>query len=169
MKVICLVRTGTKFDIKNKLHYVGVTIPAHKLQPDRICVVEGDLEKDKLGMEQDQYRLLVNNVSDIIHCAAKVDMTLPYAALRAANVEGTSRIIQLALEAGARLHYVSSVAALPYLTSRSDEDWVTLSTEGMEGKNGYGQSKAVAERMLLHAHQHNKLNIRVFRPSTVTV
>ena len=49
----------------------------------------------------------------------------------------------------------------------SAEKFVTLTSDEMEQRDGYGQTKAVAERLLLRAHEQHGLAVRVYRPSVI--
>lgn len=82
---------------------------------------------------------------------------------------GTLEALRLAIDTGgasARLHFVSSVAALPVGVA-SDEQWVTLSADDMAARDGYGQTKAVCERLLHAAHAACGLDVTVLRPSVI--
>lgn len=137
----------------------------------RIHAIAGDLCTDKFGMSAEDYNHLVSCIGDVFHCGAHVDMLMPYSVLREANVTGTVRVARFALEAGARLHHVSSVAALPPGLSRGDEeDWITTPIGNcmLDARGGYAQTKAISERLLHKAHTEFGLDVRIFRPSTVS-
>ena len=64
------------------------------------------------------------------------------------------------------MHFVSSVAALP-VGERGEERFYSLSASQMQMRDGYGQTKAVAERLLLGAHERFGLPVSVYRPSVI--
>lgn len=68
--------------------------------------------------------------------AAHVSLGLPYSILKASNVDLLLRVIQLCLDTGARLHFISSVGAMG--NSRKEEV-VPIPSQLMNAKNGYGQ------------------------------
>jgi hypothetical protein len=76
------------------------------------------------------------HVSDVILNAAHVSLNLPYSSLKSDNVLLLLRVIQLCLDTGAKLHFISSVAAMGTLRL---EEIVPLSTKIMNSKSGYGQ------------------------------
>ena len=75
----------------------------------------------------------------------------PYAALRAANVDGTRNVLRLATTARLKaVHFVSSLAVIPSGEGRPvGEDDRVASPAGLE--NGYAQSKWVAEELVWQA------------------
>jgi thioester reductase-like protein len=81
----------------------------------------------------------------VVHAAANVNGSLPYASLRTDTVLGTVGVLQLAAEVGAPLHHVSTTAAVP--TPRSDTPRPgAVPLQGLP--SGYAQSKWVAERLV---------------------
>ena len=69
----------------------------------------GDLTAENLGLTDEAVAEL-GAVDHIVHCAAIYDITADEADQRAANVEGTRAVIDLARRLDATLHHVSSIA-----------------------------------------------------------
>lgn len=136
-------------------------------QWERVRVVVGDLGRPRFGVSESQWESLIESVGEIFHSGAKVDVTLPYTALRKVNVEGTLTVIEMAILAGARVHYVSSASALP--SSDPQEAWTATPIDGeqLALKGGYGATKAVSERLLYEASRTHSLDVRVMRPSAI--
>ncbi len=61
----------------------------------RIETVCGDIAHENLGLSDDQWSSLSDEITTIYHCAAEVDYLKTYQELRAANVTGTEEIIRL--------------------------------------------------------------------------
>lgn len=101
------------------------------------------------------------------HNGALVNMRLPYSVLKQPNVNGTLTIIRLSLAAGASIHYVSSVASIP-ARNFTEEEFSELTPLEMSQKEGYGQSKVIAERLLYQAHKLHQLDLYIYRPSTIS-
>ena len=109
-------------------------------------VVAGDLTKPQLGLPDAVYEQLARTTSAIVHCAADVSLAKPYHALRATNVIGTARVLELAALAGARVHHASTLSVFV----GSDRQPGTLhETDALETAErvygGYAQSKWAAE------------------------
>jgi len=75
------------------------------------------------------------------------------------------RIIELALLSGSSVNYISSVGALG---DYSNEEWKFLNPYQLNKKGGYGQTKAVSERLIYQAYLNYQLRIRIFRPSAIS-
>jgi thioester reductase-like protein len=76
---------------------------------DRAKLLVGDLTAANLGLTDEAVAEL-GTVDHIVHCAAVYDITAAEADQRAANVEGTRAVIELAGRLDATLHHVSSIA-----------------------------------------------------------
>ena len=89
----------------------------------RIVPVLGDLRRPLLGVGEEQVAELRGQVKHFFHLAAVYDMTAPTERNAAANVGGTTHVVELAraLEAGC-LHHVSSVAVAGYYRGTFTEE-----------------------------------------------
>lgn len=65
---------------------------------DCVQLMEGDCAQDKLGLSNDNYRTLVENVEVILHCAATVRFNEMLSVATAINVQGTVDIVAMAKE-----------------------------------------------------------------------
>ena len=62
----------------------------------RVRAVAADVESAGLGLDDDRREALASRVTAIIHSAASVSFTLPFAESRRVNVEGTRRLLDFA-------------------------------------------------------------------------
>lgn len=117
----------------------------------RVAVLPGDLAQPRFGLSEVDFVRLAGELGAIVHSGALVHHLYDYARLRAANVEGTREALRLArLAGGVPLRYVSSISTTLQLrdgalVERADAD--VLPPLG----TGYGESKWVAEKMVLTA------------------
>lgn len=127
---------------------------------ERVTAVRGDLTVDGLGVSDADLRTL-RDVDHVLHLGAVYDMTASDEANRAANVEGTRRVIELAERIGAgRFHHVSSVAVSGDHPGRYTEaDFDT----GQGLHSPYHSTKFAAEALVRNAG----LPWRVYRPAIV--
>ena len=135
---------------------------------DRIEIVAGNLARKRLGLSPDAFSALAERVQVVLHAAATVNLVYPYAALRNANVRGTREIIRLAYISGATVHHVSTNGVLP--TSAEgwcEDDVVDIDDVPTRLIDGYGQTKWVAEKLVMEAGQRG-IPIRVYRPGTIS-
>ena len=113
-------------------------------------VVCGDISRPNLGLTDEDYKRLCEEVSDVYHCAAAVNMLANYEQLEDANVNGTRRIIDFCLRGKRKRLHDASTLSVFVSTDRnsgtvyeSDDLCVPTNIYG-----GYGQTKFVAEKMV---------------------
>ena len=127
---------------------------------DRAKPLVGDLTKADLGLTDDAVAEL-GTVDHVVHCAAIYDITAPEAEQRAANVEGTRAVIDLALRLDATLHHVSSIAVAGTHRGEYTEDDFDVA---QDLPTPYHQTKFEAELLIRSAQG---LRYRVYRPAVV--
>jgi thioester reductase-like protein/short-subunit dehydrogenase len=120
----------------------------------------GDLTAADLGLTDDALADL-GTVDHVVHCAAIYDITAPEAAQRAANVEGTRAVIDLARRFDATLHHVSSIAVAGTYRGEYTEDDFDVA---QDLPTPYHQTKFEAELLVRSAQG---LRYRVYRPAVV--
>jgi thioester reductase-like protein len=68
----------------------------------------GDLTRPRLGLDGAEYARLAGDLAAIVHCAAVIDFNVDAETIHTLNVQGTSRVLDLAADAGVPLYYTSS-------------------------------------------------------------
>lgn len=146
---------------------------------DRLRVVVGDLESTRLGLSENDYVEVAREADVILHNGAVVHWVYPYSKLKAANVSSTLECAHLSATGKPKsLCFVSSTAAL------DTDHYIRLSdsigsaggagvpeTDDLMGSargltTGYGQSKWVAEKLVMAASSRG-LRASILRPSYV--
>lgn len=146
----------------------------------RVEAVLGDLAEPRLGFSEADWQRMASEVDVIVHNGALVHWVYPYSKLRAANVLSTLAAMELAADTRPKsLSFVSSTAALEthhYLSLADsmpvdgpcrgvpEDDQLDGSREGLD--TGYGQSKWVAERLIMAAAARG-LRAVIVRPGYV--
>jgi amino acid adenylation domain-containing protein/thioester reductase-like protein len=132
---------------------------------DGLAAVPFDLAADPVP---EAVREALAEAGGVVHNAALVEMVRPYRQLAPVNVEGTRRLLAVALEHGRPFHYVSTLSVFPKpeggvdATAREDDP-----REDPRGLNsGYAQSKWVAERLVRAAGQRG-LPVTIHRASAI--
>lgn len=127
---------------------------------ERAKPLVGDLTAPDLGLSEETLAEL-GPVDHVVHCGAVYDITADDDAQRAANVDGTKAVIDLALRVDATLHHVSSIAVagtFPGEYTEADFD------VAQDLPTPYHQTKFEAE-MLVRAAPG--LRHRIYRPAVV--
>lgn len=182
-KVICHVRAKT---VQAALERLKDGCDARGLWDEswltggQLEVVLGDLEKDKLGMSDTDWTKVAQESQAILHNGAVVHWVYPYSRLRAANVAATMSIVELSqLDQPKPISFISTTAVFEtpnYYLDLSDA-MIAKGAKGvpesdpLDGSltglgSGYGQSKWVAERILMEAG-HRGLRTSIVRPSYI--
>ncbi|MDT5154023.1 MAG: hypothetical protein QOI01_5756 [Mycobacterium sp.] len=127
---------------------------------DRVKPLVGDLTTLGLGLT-DETLAELGSVDHVVHCGAVYDVTAHDDAQRAANVDGTRAVIDLALRMDATLHHVSSIAVAGTFPGEYTEQDFDVA---QDLPTPYHQTKFEAE-MLVRAAQG--LRYRIYRPAVV--
>jgi thioester reductase-like protein/NADP-dependent 3-hydroxy acid dehydrogenase YdfG len=127
---------------------------------ERTKPLVGDLTAAGLGLT-DAAVAELGTVNHVVHCAAIYDITVGEAEQRAANVEGTRAVIDLARRLDATLHHVSSIAVAGTYRGEYTEDDFDVA---QDLPTPYHQTKFEAELLVRSAQG---LRYRVYRPAVV--
>ncbi|MEN4018654.1 MAG: AMP-binding protein [Methanobacterium sp.] len=96
-EIIALVRGKNKEDAVNRLYRAWWEFPELLEEiGNRIHVVNGDISKNGLGMEKNEYEKLVLTVTHVIHTAADWSLKSSLEKLQKINVQGTQNVLKLA-------------------------------------------------------------------------
>jgi NAD(P)-dependent dehydrogenase (short-subunit alcohol dehydrogenase family)/thioester reductase-like protein len=123
---------------------------------DRVVPIVGDLTAPGLGLEKPPPA-----ADHVLHLGAVYDMTASAEESKAANVDGTRSMIDLAHELDATFHHVSSVAVAGDHAGVFTEDDFDL---GQGLPSPYHETKFIAEQLV---RQSPGLKWRVYRPAIV--
>ncbi|RUP35855.1 L-aminoadipate-semialdehyde dehydrogenase [Jimgerdemannia flammicorona] len=181
-RVVCVVRAA---DEAKALERVKKSSEDHLVwseawaAPGRVQAVCGDLGKERLGLSQVDWDRLTQEVDIVIHNGALVHWVYPYQHLRGPNVLGTLWAMRLASTHHTKsFHFVSSTSVLDtdYYVDLSDQVSLTGNqgvpeSDDLEGsrkglRSGYGQSKWVAEKLILQARSRG-LPATIIRPGYI--
>jgi thioester reductase-like protein len=133
----------------------------------RVIPVCGDLGHPKLGLTQDVWDSLANEIDTVFHNGATVNYLFNYDVMRDANVLGTNEVVRLAFEGRPKeFNYVSTTFVFGWAVK--SVLYETDQNEDMELLDfGYSQSKWVAEQVVVDARSRG-LSARIFRPALVS-
>src|SRR5271163_4869364 len=125
---------------------------------ERVRPLVGDLTELELT---DETIAELGRIDHVAHCAAIYDITVGEAEQRAANVEGTRSVIELARRLDATLHHVSSIAVAGDFAGAYTEDDFDV---GQQLPTPYHQTKFEAELLV---RSTPGLRYRIYRPAVV--
>lgn len=156
-RVMCLVRPGPDGDAQSRLDDL---MRDCGIDPTRVLAVAGDVTQPGLAVEPGT----LDEVTDVIHCAATVSFDLPLDEARDINVNGTAHVIDVCRHLPG-LHRLDAVSTC-YVAGRREGLILETDLEHDAGfHNTYEQTKYEAELLLREAMAD--LPIAVHRPSIV--
>ncbi|KAL0941207.1 putative L-aminoadipate-semialdehyde dehydrogenase [Colletotrichum truncatum] len=176
VRVIAHVRAIDDVDAYNRVvkscQAYGVWQPSWK---NFLTAVQGSLGKPLLGLSQERWNTLADEVDVIIHNGAQVHWVLPYSNLKPANVQGTLDVLSLcATGKPKQLAFVSSTSVLdhPHFVKLSQSGSLVSEEDDLSGSsknlgNGYGSTKWVAEYLVRNAGKRG-LTGTIVRPGYIT-
>ncbi|MDX1876416.1 carboxylic acid reductase [Mycolicibacterium sp. 141076] len=175
-KVIALVRGKSDADARARLDATfdsgDPKLLAHyqALAADHLEVIAGDKGEANLGLSQEVWQRLADEVDIIVDPAALVNHVLPYSELFGPNALGTAELIRIALTTRIKpFAYVSTIAVgggvAPGEFVEDADVRVMSAVRAVDDSyaNGYGNSKWAGEVLLREANDLCGLPVSVFR------
>ncbi|KAI0050801.1 acetyl-CoA synthetase-like protein [Auriscalpium vulgare] len=132
----------------------------------KLILVEGNFAAPKLGLDDELYTRIQYSVTGIIHNAWRVDFNLSLSSFEEL-ITGLRNLIDLSLSSPHRepppFLFTSSIGVIAV-----PEDHISIAEEPIRDPEdavgrGYGESKWVAESILLRAHESTSLRTNIVR------
>lgn len=144
-RVWLLVRSAAR--LQRDCQRAGCT---EALDDPRVRILTSDrFDAPNLGLADDvASEVVASRLAAIVHNAAHVSDVATFDTLRGPNVDAPVQAALLAHRADAKLVLVSSIAALPAGAHGLNDHFAPLTPQQLQGKDAYGQSKAVVEAQL---------------------
>ncbi len=168
-KISCLIRAAS---VEQGMVKIQRHLEAYGLWQEqwnsRILPIVGDLSQPLLGLSEQAFHSLADQIDLIYHAGAWVNFAYPYYMLKATNVLGTQEILRLASRGRLKpVHFISTTAVFP--PSGSDH---IVREDAMPELNtslltGYAQSKMIAEHLVAAARSRG-IPASIYRPATVS-
>lgn len=190
-RVVTLVRARSAEDARRRLDATfgaigdarGVGAGDHAVDPElmdrwtsladrRLDIEVGDVARPRLGLSDERWDRLADDVDHIVHPAAMVNHALPYREMFSPNVGGTAEVIRLATTHHLKpVDYLSTVAVAAGVASLTEDGDVRLESPrrslGGEYANGYATSKWAGEVLLRNTFDAVGLPVTVFRSNMI--
>jgi len=168
-RLAVLVRGRDERDARRRLESVWSGWPETEgaFGSDRVRVLPGDLSRPGLGLGRHSVSELKRTLTHVVHAAAELKLDGELGELRRINVEGTSRLLELARAAHVDhgLERYAHVSTAYVAGSRTGEVAEEELTDVYGFANAYEQTKYEAELQVRAAMR--ELPVSVFRPGMV--
>lgn len=155
-KVYCLVRGANVDFSKERLRssfefYFNKDL--YKNFSDRVFVIRGDVSEDNIGISEDDFELIKNNVSTVIHSAAIVKHYGDFNEFKNININGTKNIVKFAYANKFRFIHISSISVSGNYLLKQDKKNVDFSENNLYigqhyTENVYVNSKFESENVV---------------------
>lgn len=167
--IYCLVRASEIQEAYERLQqtmfgYFGEN--AKQLMQNRVVAIEGDLEKENLGLTDEVLTLVEKNIDSIIHCGADVKHFGESEHFARVNVESTNRLLAFAKnKPHMRFHFISTLGIPEDLALNGQWDSVIAGTGygAAYVENVYTNSKLKAEKLVIKAGEEAGVAATVYR------
>lgn len=168
LEIYCLVREKECKSSGERLrecakYYFGEEYASKVIE--RVHIINGDLEKESLGIDKEYLNLLSEKIDTIIHCAADVRHFADQEIIEKVNVEGTKQLLDI-VRKNKKIHfnYVSTTSIVGYC--EDDPKEITIYEKdfyrGQKFEDVYTESKFIAENMVHEAIQEG-LDATIYR------
>ncbi len=157
------IEEATRRIIDNMNYYFGIEF--YQTNKDRIAIYIGDLAEEYLGLEEERYRYLSEEIDCIVHSAGNVSHFGKYQDSYKANVETTKALIEFAkLRRQKTFNHISTLAVG---AGNIENVETSLFTEydcdiNQHLEAVYPKSKLEAESLLIK-ERANGVNVNIFR------
>eukprot|EP01054_Gregarina_sp_Poly1_P010680 Gregarina_sp_Poly_1__10679@NODE_807_length_6221_cov_56_782580_g588_i0_p1_GENE_NODE_807_length_6221_cov_56_782580_g588_i0NODE_807_length_6221_cov_56_782580_g588_i0_p1_ORF_typecomplete_len1179_score177_24NAD_binding_4/PF07993_12/7_2e45AMPbinding/PF00501_28/4e35PPbinding/PF00550_25/2_6PPbinding/PF00550_25/1_5e06Epimerase/PF01370_21/5_2e093Beta_HSD/PF01073_19/0_00051RmlD_sub_bind/PF04321_17/19RmlD_sub_bind/PF04321_17/0_043GDP_Man_Dehyd/PF16363_5/0_026DUF3098/PF11297_8/0_18_NODE_807_length_6221_cov_5 len=165
-RVVCFLR-GKELKTRMKESFASRFLDPELLEDSRIEFMAYNPRDSMLGLTEEVYINLQNQVTDVVHNAWKVDFNIRVRDYEAEWIKSVWYLILFCVSGPMRksLNFISSVSAI---ANYQNSDFIPEEFMGDEQvfmtlPMGYGQSKFIAESMLHRAKADLGLTARIFR------
>ncbi|KZT58724.1 acetyl-CoA synthetase-like protein [Calocera cornea HHB12733] len=165
--VYALNRTSADKDLRTRQmeSFTNRGVHVHLLESPKLSLIEGDTTKGDLGLSEMLHEEIRGSVTAVIHNAWRLDFNLSLSSFES-YIKGTRNLVDLALSASAGpAHFIftSSIGTLANWRSSRPVPEEALASPNLAIGTGYGESKWVAERVLLAAASRRGLRATIWR------
>jgi len=160
-KIILLVRADSQAQANDRAKKL---FKASTPLPNRVTILKCDMTQENLGVTSDNYKVLRQNTTHILHAAASTRFNLPIEEARRNNVETTESLLSFARDCEnlEKFGFVSTA----FVAGKRSGIMLEGEFEHNEGfLNTYEESKYEAE--MLVRSKIKELPIVIFRPSLI--
>ena len=170
LKLYCLVRAA---DNGAAMARIKLNMEHYRCWSDdfksQIFPIVGDLSKPLLGLSEEGFAELCENIDAIYHSGAVLNFLFPYNHLKTSNVYGTGECLRLSCMGKAKyFHYISTIGVFD---NPSHSGKTAFEADPLVSGDGYSlaysQTKWVSEKLVNEA-QKRGLRAAIYRPGEIT-
>lgn len=165
-KIYCLNRSEDAETRQSKsFEEKGLAIPTDFHH--RVEFLQARFGDEKFGLSEKKYEELKESVDMVIHNAWKVNFNHKVEAFEQTHIEGVRRLVDFSLESAnkAHIHFISSISTIGAWGPQHGQSIPEIPLEDLDVvlRQGYGESKYVAERICAIASAHSGVPTSIYR------
>jgi len=164
-QVVLLVRSKRGLAARERAEQLWDWHGVDSVLRKNIRIIEGQIEQPHLGLNQDTYADLLQNVDEIVHCASDTSFSeRKRGNIEAVNVTGLENVLDLAARSKCFFfHLVSTAYVAGRVTGPCPEKLVNSS----EFTNVYEETKCRGEWAAWERCEKTEIRLAIYRPSIV--
>ena len=173
-KIYCIIRNKINLTSEQRLnnmikYYFNSDNNIIKLVKQKVIVLNGDITKKYLGIDEHTYKKLKNNITTVINSAANVRHFVKPEKIKKDNVESVNYLIDFC-GTNISLAHISTLSIAGFKNKNTkntiySENNLYINQEF--NNNPYLISKFEAEKNILYANNYKKLNSIIFRMGNI--
>ncbi|KAJ5668943.1 NRPS-like protein biosynthetic cluster [Penicillium macrosclerotiorum] len=147
-KIYCLNRSSDAA-IRQLQSHQEKGLATYTQFPRRVEFLQAQFGAERLGLDEAKYEELLLEVDTIIHNAWKVNFNHKVEAFENPHIEGVRRLVEfsIASEKTAHIHFISSISTIEGYSNGPSIPESIFNEPSSVLRQGYGESKHVAERI----------------------
>jgi len=163
--IVLLCRPGNGRSASKRMEKLFEWFDIDLTKHSNLKILEGSLEKPNFGLNPGEYRFLVDNVDEIIHCAANTSFAeKKRAEVESSNIDSMTNVLEMASQSGCYfLHHISTA----YVAGKKEGPCKEEFVETHSFHNVYEETKYRAEQTAIRACQKYSIRLNIYRPSIV--
>lgn len=164
-KIYCMNRSDAASRQKKGMEEKSLSVSADDWA--KVQFLQVSFGEPQFGLDEVTYNELLGCVDTVIHNAWKVDFNHSVESFEDTHIQGVRRFVDFSLASrhDAHVHFVSSISTVGGWTRQmgSAVPEIPVEDSAVVLPQGYGESKHVAERILLEASRRSRVPSTVYR------
>lgn len=168
-KIYCLIRKKDMISaeerFQNMIERYFSCFNIASLVHDKVVIIDGNFEKNHLGLDEKTYHNLCNTITTVIHSGANVRHYGKYEVFYKANVLATKNMIQFCQDSQASLAHISTVSVGGYckISDQKSLSEYDINIQQNFKNHVYMITKYEAECLILKELSAGNINAKIFR------
>lgn len=164
-RVLLLARPDKQMSARERIRQVLTWGGLNPEECDRLEVIEGFIDRPRLGLARRRYSELAETIDEVIHCASNTSFSeRKRKAVEQANITGLRHLLELAVRSTCYFfHHMSTAYVAGKKSGPCPEEFI----ETTAFTNVYEETKYAGEQIIRKTCGDQGIRLNVYRPSIV--